>query len=176
MTKPQPVIALASCSKDALAIAANTLAFGMPKNRFDIVHRPLLPNRMGFGDMKSVIACSFAAAQGLFEITERAGLSICVAQEFVSQKVGGRSGEIFTVGMVAICCKGGPLSAFYARDWIPENKIDEWEKAVREASEELDASAREPPDSLVFMAADTIGNALTERLVLSETFEFASIH
>ena len=173
---PQPVIALASCSKTAIAIATNTLALGMPRSHFDIVHRPFLANDIGFVDMRSVILSSFAVAKGLFEVTEHASLSICVAQELVSEKIGSRCGEMFAVGMIALHYKGGPLSAFYSMDWIPESKLDQWQSAIRETGEDLDAGEREPPDAVVRKAADAIGNALIQRLVLEEMFDFARVH
>lgn len=169
------VIALGSCSKSAIAIATNTLMFGALRHQFEIVHQPLFPNRIGFRDMKSAIMSSFEAAKALFQLTEDAGLSICVTQELVSRRIGNRRGEIFAVGMVAVCDDAGPLSFTYSNDWVPETKMEQWCKALEEAREELYSGERSE-NELVKKAADAICDALMEKLVLPETVEFASIN
>jgi hypothetical protein len=175
MIQAQPVIALGSCAASAIMIATNTLVFGLPRNRFDIVHKPLSPNRLGFGDMKSVIFSSFETARSLFKATEHARLSICLTQEVVTQKATSRVGETFTVAMISAYCKRGPLSAYYADEWVPKDRLAEWYEAIQDAGSEL-MTDQEPPGGLVQQAADKIAGAFIQGLVLPDIFQFTAVH
>lgn len=164
--KRQCTLAFASCNTSALAIATNTLAYGIPGNPFDIVPQTLFPNRMGFADLTSVIESAFEATQVLFELIEHTELAIGVMQETVSEKIAPRRGRVFTVGIVVACYRHGPISLFSAEDWVPADKSDEWTKVAGETLERLQYKEVVPPSNDILQAARVVGTSLVDHLVL----------
>ncbi len=161
----RPTLVLASYNTSAIEIITDTLAHTPAYKHVNIASIPLFRNTTGYGDFESLIEESFISTQALLATNDAANIAMSIVRESVSEVLSDRRNRrVFSVGLVTMCYKAGPLCIFSGEDWIPDDKSGLFLEQASNVLHRLQRDVYTPPEEEVGEVAHLVGSSLMARL------------
>ena len=173
--KNHPTIALASCTKSAVAYATSALVHSGHSEVDIIINSPLFPNALGYVGFKPLIETVCTATNALLWMGNGADLAVSVSRELVSYRSNRGRRHTFSVGLIVACYEHGPLFVSQAGDWIKEEDRKAFMDNAQEVIDRLQKDAVAPPDTEIVDIAKLLATRFM-LLPLSMDEEEVSVH